>query len=75
MAKAQHPERWAGDTRSWSLPETVTLNPKKKNTQNDQAASNDDVTQGFRPEEKLAEQELLDGAGEDSRQTANAVRQ
>ena len=26
-AKAEHPERWSGDIRDWSLPEYVTLNP------------------------------------------------
>lgn len=31
IAKARHPERWSGNTRDWSLPETVTLNPNKKN--------------------------------------------
>ena len=30
MAKQQHPERWARHTRNWDLPETVTLNPDKK---------------------------------------------
>jgi len=30
MAKLQHPERWSGNTRNWSLPEMVTLNPDKK---------------------------------------------
>jgi len=26
-AKAEHPERWSGEIRDWSLPEYVTLNP------------------------------------------------
>jgi putative transposase len=26
-AKAEHPERWSGDIRDWTLPEYVTLNP------------------------------------------------
>lgn len=30
MAKKQHPQRWARHTRDWSLPESVTLNPDKK---------------------------------------------
>ena len=30
QAKARHPERWSGDTRNWSLTDTVTLNPDKK---------------------------------------------
>jgi len=32
MAKLQRPERWSGDTRNWSLPVIVTLNPDRKNT-------------------------------------------
>lgn len=28
-AKARHPERWSGETRDWSLPEKVHLNPEK----------------------------------------------
>ena len=28
--KQQHPERWTGKTRNWTLPETVTLSPNKK---------------------------------------------
>lgn len=31
MAKKQNPERWAKNSRDWSLPEIVTLNPNKKN--------------------------------------------
>jgi transposase InsO family protein len=31
IAKARHPERWSGKMRDWSLPESVTLNPNKKN--------------------------------------------
>ncbi len=27
-AKSLHPERWSGDTRTWSRPLTVTLNPE-----------------------------------------------
>ena len=34
VAKQQHPERWARHTRDWSLPETVTLNPDKKQKEN-----------------------------------------
>ena len=30
LAKAKHPERWAGSTRDWSLPEYVCLNPMNK---------------------------------------------
>jgi putative transposase len=76
VAKAQHPERWSGQTRNWSLPDTVTLNPNKKNKQERQAASNDDnLAQGFMPKTKLPEQERLDGASDDSRQTADVVRQ
>jgi transposase InsO family protein len=29
-AKAQHPERWRGDTRNWDPIESVTLNPEKE---------------------------------------------
>jgi putative transposase len=50
-AKAQHPERWNGrNTRNWSLPEVVYLNPEKptseKNIQEitkNQACSNNHV--------------------------------
>lgn len=28
-AKAENPQRWTGDTRNLSLPESVTLNPVK----------------------------------------------
>lgn len=31
MAKKQNPERWSGNTRDWTLPTTVTLNPNRKN--------------------------------------------
>ena len=41
VAKAQHPERWSGNTRNWSLPDSVTLNPNKKNRQECTAAAND----------------------------------
>jgi len=76
MAKAQNPERWTGATRDWSLSGTVTLNPNKKNIQNNQSASNNDhLASCLSPITELAEQERLDGAGDDSRQTANAVRQ
>ena len=27
MAKSKHPERWSKNTRNWSLPEYVSLNP------------------------------------------------
>lgn len=40
-AKAKHPERWSGQTRNWSLPEKVTLNPNRKNKQKSIAAAND----------------------------------
>lgn len=30
MAKKQNPERWSGNSRNWSLPVVVTLNPNKK---------------------------------------------
>jgi putative transposase len=30
IAKKQNPERWSGNSRDWSLPEIVTLNPNKK---------------------------------------------
>ena len=42
MAKRQRPERWSGQTRNWSLPEVVTLNPdrktKKKSQMEDESA-------------------------------------
>jgi len=30
MARAQKPMRWSGDTRNWTLPEYVSLNPDRK---------------------------------------------
>jgi transposase InsO family protein len=39
MAKQQCPERWSGNTRNWSLPEVVTLNPNKKPELNKQGLS------------------------------------
>ncbi len=75
MAKAQNPERWAGETRDWSLPDLVMLNPNRKNRGSIQVASNDnDVTLWLRTETEMAEQERLDGASDGSRQTANVVR-
>jgi hypothetical protein len=76
MAKAQYPERWSGQTRDWSLPDTVTLNPNKKNRLDSIAASNDDdLTHVLDLSAKLLEQERLDGAGDGSRQVADAARQ
>ena len=34
LAKRQKPERWSGNTRNWTLPEAVTLNPDKKGRMN-----------------------------------------
>jgi len=71
IAKAQYPERWSGQTRDWSLPDTVNLNPNKKNRLDSIAASNDgDLTQVLDLGAKLLEQERLDGAGDGSRQVA-----
>lgn len=76
IAKAQNPERWTGETRDWSLPNVVTLNPNKKDRGSIQVSSNDIyLTQCLRSETELAEQERPDGAGDCSRQTADAVRQ
>ena len=76
MAKARYPERWAGQTRNWSLPDTVTLNPNKKNKPDSLTASNEDeLTPVLLLNTKLLEQERPDGAGDGSRQTADAVRQ
>ena len=76
MAKAQYPERWSGRTRDWSLPDTVTLNSNKKNRPDNIAASNDgDLTQVLDLNKKLLEQKRLDGAGDGSRQVADAGRQ
>jgi transposase InsO family protein len=76
IAKAQYPERWTGQTRDWSLPDTVNLNPNKKNRLDSIAASNDgDLTQALDLGAKLLEQERLDGAGNGSRQVAVAARQ
>jgi transposase InsO family protein len=33
IAKKQNPRRWSGNSRDWSLPKIVTLNPNKKLTQ------------------------------------------
>ena len=75
IAKAQYPERWTGQTRDWSLPDTVNLNPNKKNRLDSIAASNDgDLTQVLDLGAKLLEQERLDGAGDGSRQVAVAAR-
>jgi putative transposase len=30
LARAQNPERWSGETRNWTLPGAVTLNPDRK---------------------------------------------
>ena len=76
MAKARYPERWAGQTRNWSLPDTVTLNPNKKNKPDSLTASNEDeLTPVLLLNTKLLEQERPDGAGDGSRQIADAVRQ
>ena len=64
LARKQNPERWSGNTRNWHLSATVTLNPNKKDKQ---------VTSSVLTREH--EQERLDGAGDCSGQTANAVRQ
>jgi hypothetical protein len=29
VAKGMNPERWSGNTRNWTRPEEITLNPKK----------------------------------------------
>ncbi len=33
-ARARHPERWAGPTRQWKRPDTVTLNPETRKASN-----------------------------------------
>jgi transposase InsO family protein len=33
LAKANHPERWSGDTRNWEPVEEVCLNPEKKQSE------------------------------------------
>lgn len=40
-AKKQNPQRWAGSTRNWSLPNIVTLNPNKKFNVNQQKNDNE----------------------------------
>ena len=75
MAKAHYPERWSGQTRNWSLPESVSLNPNRKNKPDKITAHGDSLAQGLLATIKLREQECLKGTGESSRQTANAVRQ
>lgn len=40
LAKLQKPERWSGDIRNWSLPDTVTLNPDRKNAMRSYEAKN-----------------------------------
>lgn len=61
-AKAQHPERWSQETRDWTLPNCVLLNPNKQ-----YQAANDEF--------KLPEQERQDGACEGSTQIAEAMRE
>jgi transposase InsO family protein len=34
LAKQQHPERWSSNTRNWTLPDSVTLNPDRKKKEN-----------------------------------------
>jgi hypothetical protein len=69
IAKAQNPEHWTGETRDWSLPNVVTLNPNKKDRGSIQVSSNDIyLTQCLRSETELAEQERPDGAGDCRRQ-------
>jgi len=76
QARALYPERWTGKTRNWALSDKVRLNPDKKNKSESQKASSDDlITQQLRLVTELLEQERPDGAGDGSRQTANAVRQ
>lgn len=36
VAKKKNPDRWSGNSRDWSLPEIVTLNPNKKKDLNRQ---------------------------------------
>lgn len=73
MAKAQNPERWSGKTRNWSLPDSVSLNPNKKQRENSTEPTN--ASSGSKKTAELSSQERLDGAGEDSRQAADAARQ
>jgi putative transposase len=37
-ARRRHPARWAGDTRNWERPPTVTLNPEKRRSSDPIAA-------------------------------------
>ncbi len=37
-ARARNPRRWSGDSRDWSLPQSVWLNPKKTASPQAQAA-------------------------------------
>jgi transposase InsO family protein len=39
QAKARYPARWSGETRNWTLPNKITLNPDRKSKQS-QIASN-----------------------------------
>lgn len=73
LAKKQNSERWSRDTRNWLLPTDVALNPNKKNK--NYAVSNDNAMSLFVVKTELAEHERQDGAGDSSRQTADAVRQ
>ena len=75
MAKKQYPERWPGNTRNWTLPEAVMLNPNKKNKDKVEVASADELEKSNEVNSELFLQERQDGAGNDSRQAANAVRQ
>ena len=74
-AKASYPERWSGQTRNWSLPDTVTLNPNKKNKMDNNRAANDADLIPCETSTKLPEQERLDGVSDGSRQSADPVCQ
>ncbi len=71
-AREQHPERWSGQTRNWVLPGTVTLNPNKKNRK---TSNYNRLKSSIMAKMELPEQERPDGAGDGSRQAADAVRQ
>ena len=72
LAKAHNPERWSRNTRNWSLPSSTTLNPGKKNKQDNKHSYDTSLNVD---KLKILEQERLVGAGDGIRQAADAARQ
>ena len=45
MAKQQKPARWSGNTRNWTLPTTITLNPNRKSKNDHHIAGSSDLAE------------------------------